>query len=120
LREQRSDNKVRIKFKIKERFNWKETSSIIVDPSNPPEVIRKAKEYMREGLRILDTKLRMLSPDKCFRVVTEIQTNTIVLIPQKELVIDDELIGSAADLYGKIVGADIAQFYSPPKRRALN
>jgi hypothetical protein len=45
----------------------------------------------------LDTKLRMLSLDECFRVVTENKTNTILLIPQKELVIDDELIGSVAD-----------------------
>ena len=117
LSEQRSDNKVRIKFEIRERFCWREASSIVVDPSNPSEVIRKAKEYMREGLRILDTKLRMLSPDECFRVVTENKTNTILLIPQKELVIDDELIGSAADLHAKRVGTDISRFYPPPKRR---
>jgi hypothetical protein len=75
---------------------------------------------MREGLRILDTKLHMLSPDECFRVVTENKTNTILLIPQKELVIDDELIGSVADLHAKRIGADISRFYPPPKRRALN
>jgi hypothetical protein len=120
LSEQRSDNKVRIKFEIRERFLWREASSIVVDPSNPSEVVRKAREYMREGLRILDTKLRMLSPDECFRVVTENKTNTILLIPQKELVIDDELIDSAADLHAKRVGADISRFYPPPKRRPLN
>ena len=60
-----------------------------------------AKGYMRNGLRVLDTKLRMLSPQECFQVVTENKTNTILLIPQKGLFIDDEDINSASGLHAK-------------------
>jgi hypothetical protein len=75
---------------------------------------------MRKGLRILDTKLRILSLDEYFRVIIENKTNTILLIPQKEVVIDNELISSVANLHAKRVSTDISRFYPPPKRRALN
>jgi hypothetical protein len=95
-------------------------SSIIADPSDPSEVIREAKESIRKGLRVLDTKLRMLAPQECFQIVTENKTNTILLIPQKELVIDDKLIKSASELHAKRVGANLSRLYPPAKRRALN
>lgn len=75
---------------------------------------------MWKGLRILNTKLRILSPDEYFRVVTENKTNTILLILQKELVIDDELIGSVFNLHVKRISIDISRFFPLLKRRALN
>jgi hypothetical protein len=62
----------------------------------------------------------MLSLNEYFRVMTENGTNTILLIPQKEVIVDNELIGSASDLHAKRVSADMSRFYPPPKRRALN
>jgi hypothetical protein len=54
---------------------------------------------MRKGLRIFDTRQRMLSPQECFQVVTENGTNTILLVPQNELVIDDKPLDSTPGIY---------------------
>ena len=91
--------------------------SIVVDLSNLSEVTYKAKKYIQNSLQILDIKLCILFSNKCFRVVTENKTNTIFLILQKELTIDNELISSASDIYTKRVGADLLQFYPILKRR---
>jgi hypothetical protein len=61
-------------------------------------VSRVAKESLRQGLRLLDTNMQLLAADDCFRAVTADGTNTIILIPQKKLNIDDHLLDSANEL----------------------
>jgi hypothetical protein len=53
---------------------------------------------MWKGFRVLDTNQRMLSPQECFQVVTQNGTNTILLIPQNELVIDDTALDFISDI----------------------
>ena len=87
-----------IRFKIRERSGWRDVQSLWVDRSDPSEVARVAKKSIRKGLRIFDTKMKLLGPDDCFEVVTADKTNTILLIPQNALDIDDRLLDSASVL----------------------
>ena len=52
---------------------------------------------MRKKFWIFDTNKRMLSPQECFQVVTQNGTNTILLIPQNELIIDDIALDFTSD-----------------------
>jgi hypothetical protein len=63
----------------------------LVDPSDPSEVKRIAIKYMRKGERmhIFDTNFRMLTPQTCFEAVTADGTNTILLIPEREIDTDN-------------------------------
>jgi hypothetical protein len=69
--------------------------SLWVDRSDPSEVIRVAKKSMRKGLRLLDTNMQLLAPEDCFEAVTVDGTNTIILIPQRDLEVDDRVLDSA-------------------------
>ena len=64
-----------IRFKIRERNGWTDVQSLWVDRSDPSEVARVAKKSIRKGLRIFDTKMKLLGPDDCFEVVTPDETN---------------------------------------------
>ena len=57
-----------------------------------------AKKSIRKELRIFDTKIKLLGPDNYFKVVTADETNTILLIPQNTLDIDDRLLDSVSVL----------------------
>jgi hypothetical protein len=48
-------------------------------------------KYMRKGERMLifDTNLRMLTPQTCFEDVTADGTNTILLIPERDIDTDN-------------------------------
>jgi hypothetical protein len=89
---------VRIRFVTKENDTWRGVQTLWVNPSNPSNVSRVAKESLRQGLRLLDTNMQLLAADDCFRAVTADGTNTIILIPQKKLNIDDHLLDSANEL----------------------
>jgi hypothetical protein len=75
----------------------------LVDPSEPSEVKRIAIKYMRKGERmhIFDTTFRKLTPQTCFADVTEDGTNTILLIPEREIDTDNlssSVSGKRSDL----------------------
>ena len=97
-REHHDLGQVCIRFKIRERSGWRDVQSLWVDRSDPSEVARVAKKSIRKGLRIFDTKMKLLGPDDCFEVVTADETNTILLIPQNALDINDRLLDSASVL----------------------
>jgi hypothetical protein len=63
----------------------------LVDPSDPSEVKRIAIKYMRKGERmhIFGTNFRMLTAQTCFEAVTADGTNTILLIPEREIDTDN-------------------------------
>jgi Protein of unknown function (DUF3723) len=108
----RSRNTVQIYFKIRERGVWRDVESLLIDPSDPSEVARVAKKNARKGLRTFDTNARLLGPDECFEAVTNDGTNTILLIPQNKLDIDEQLLDSAS-----VVGLK-AREDRQPKRQA--
>jgi len=54
---------------------------------------------MRKGVRALNTTLHLLSPWECFEVVINDRTQTILLVREDELDIDDEMFESAAKLH---------------------
>ncbi|KIW35777.1 uncharacterized protein PV06_11881, partial [Exophiala oligosperma] len=87
-----------IHFKIRENNIWRNVQSIWVDPSDPSEVMRVAKKNIRKGLRIFDTNMHLLTSDNCFEAVTTDGTNIIVLVPQRELDIDEQVLDSASVL----------------------
>lgn len=88
-------DRVCIHFKSRENKIWRVVQSLWVERSDPSEVIRVAKKNMRKGLRIFDTNMQLLAPDDCFEAVTADGTNTIVLVPQMQLEIDDQMLDSA-------------------------
>ena len=90
--------KVRIKFKFLEEGIWKDVTFRDVDPFDPSEIERMAKEYMRQGMTPFDTELRLLAPSDCFPAVVADGTNTILLVPESKISITEELRSSASDV----------------------
>jgi len=90
--------KVCIKFKAREKGVWKDTSVLEIDPFDPSEVERVAKEMVRNGMRLFDTELRLLAPQECYQEVVIDGTNTILLIPNAEMDINDEIMASASNV----------------------
>jgi hypothetical protein len=83
-------SKIRIEFKILDGEVWMTERSLLVDPSEPSEVERVAKKYMRKGMRPFDTSFNFLLPQTCFQAVTTNGTNTVFLI--KEDGINNQLV----------------------------
>jgi len=69
-----------------------------VDPSDPSEIERLAVKYMRKRIRLFDTKLNILTPADCFEAATADGSNTILLIPEAEIDINEELEYSISKL----------------------
>jgi hypothetical protein len=53
--------KIRIEYKVREGGAWRTANSLLVDRSDPSEIGRVAKKYMRkqEPIRLFDTELNM-------------------------------------------------------------
>jgi hypothetical protein len=96
------DTKVRIVFKFHERGTWRDVPVLSVDPSEPAKVESIAKN-MREKIRLFDTKLRMLAPQDCFEAVTADGINTILLIPEAEIDINNKVLASASEVRAKAI-----------------
>ena len=84
-----------IYFKIREKGAWRDVESLIVDHSDPSEVASVVKKYIRKGVRAFNTEAQLLGPEDCFEAATADGTNTILLIPENKLDIDDRLLDSA-------------------------
>lgn len=69
-----------------------------VDSSDPSEVKRLAVKYMRKRIRLFDTDFNILTPADCFEAVTAGGKNTILLIPEGEIDISEELEASVSKL----------------------
>jgi hypothetical protein len=83
---------IRIEFKIYERDVWRTDRSLLVDPSELSEVERVARKYIREKLRPFDTSFRLLVLGKYFQVVTADRTNTILVIPEDNIRVNNQLV----------------------------
>ncbi|KAF1948545.1 hypothetical protein CC80DRAFT_556251 [Byssothecium circinans] len=83
-----------ITYKIRERGAWRTSHRLDVDPSNPSEVERVAVKYMRKKMRLFDTELNILTPRDCFEAATAEGRNTILLIPEAEIYISEQLENS--------------------------
>ena len=90
-----NSGQVCIHFKMRERGIWRNVQSLWVDQADSSEVGRVAKKNVRKGLRLFDLNMHLLTPENCFEAVTEDGTNTIVLLPQNELNIDEGILDSA-------------------------
>jgi hypothetical protein len=94
--------KIQIDYQVRERGVWRTADSLLVDPSDPSEVERVAKKYMRKRIRLFDTALNILTPRGCFEAALADGTNTILLIPEAEINIDKELEASMSELASNI------------------
>lgn len=74
---------------------WRDVQSLWLDRFDPSMLIRVVKKYMRKGFRILDTNMRLLVLDDCFEAVTVDGINIIILILERDLDIDDQVLDSA-------------------------
>ena len=100
------DTQVRITFKLREREPrkrrfWRDALLLMVDPSDsfaPSKVEKAAKKYIREQPRLLNTNLCLLAAHKCYQAVIVDEIYTILLTPELEIEIDDELLISAIDV----------------------
>lgn len=86
---------VAVSFKILDNGTWRDVQTLQVDRADPSEVARVAKKSMRKGFRAMDTNMQLLAPDDCFEAATIDGTNTILLIPQADLDVDEGLVASA-------------------------
>ncbi|CAG8978002.1 hypothetical protein HYALB_00000671 [Hymenoscyphus albidus] len=86
---------IRLTYWIWERGDWRASQIMDVDSSDPSEVKRLAVKYMRKRIRLFDTDFNILTPADCFDAVTAGGKNTILLIPEGEIDISEELEASA-------------------------
>ena len=66
--------------------------SLLVDPSKLSKVEQVAKKYMRKGIRPFDTSFKLLLPRTCFQAVTTDGTNTILLIQEDDIHVNNQLV----------------------------
>jgi hypothetical protein len=88
---------VRIEFKIHERDVWRTDRSLLVDSSDPSEVERVAKKYMRKGIRPFDSSLNLLVPRTCFQAAIADGSNTILLVPENSIQVNNQLVKFVPD-----------------------
>ena len=69
-----------------------------MDPSDLSEVERVAVKYIRKQIRLFNTELNILTPADCFEASTADGSNTILLIPEAEIDISEELETSLSNL----------------------
>ena len=69
-----------------------------MDPSDLSKVERVVVKYMRKGTRLFDTELNILTLADCFEAATANGSNTILLIPEAEINISEELETSISKL----------------------
>ncbi|KAG9241126.1 hypothetical protein BJ878DRAFT_558879 [Calycina marina] len=89
---------VRIEFKIDERGIWRTVRSLLVDISDPSEVERVAKKYMRKGIRPFDSSGNVLVPRTCFQAATADGSNTILLVPENSIKVKNQLVVPASKI----------------------
>jgi hypothetical protein len=65
-----------------------------VDPSDVSEVERVAVEYVKDGFRLFSNELDILNEEDCFQRVTADGSNTICLIGEKDIDINEQLAKS--------------------------
>ena len=70
--------------------------TLSINYSNLSKVARVAKKNTRKELRTFDINAQLLGPGNYFKTVTSDEINTILLIPQSELNINDRLLDSAS------------------------
>jgi hypothetical protein len=89
-----------ITFKARERGAWKTVQELLVHSSDPSEIERIALKYMRkkEQMRVYDTDLNSLTPQMCFRAALAHQSHILLLIAERDIVINEELGASVSQL----------------------
>ena len=88
--------RIRIDFKIREQGDgpWKTAHSLLVDPSDPSEIERVAIKYMRKEIRLFNTSSKVLKPRECFAAAILNNENTIYLIPETEIHVNEQFLAS--------------------------
>lgn len=85
---------------MRERGAWRTSQILDVDPSNPSVVERVALKHMRKRIRLFDTDLNILTPQHCFEAASQGGKNTILLIPEGDIDISEDLENSVKELFG--------------------
>lgn len=85
-------SEIRIEFMIYDRDAWRTDRSLLVNSAEPSKVERVAKKYMRKGFRPFDSSFNPLVPRTCFQAVTADGTNTILLNPEHDIRINNQLL----------------------------
>jgi hypothetical protein len=93
-----------ITFKVRERGVWRTTQSLHVYSSDPSEVERIAVKYIRkrEQIRVYDSQLNILTLQMCFQATIANGSNMLLLIPEKEIDINEELEASVSRLLSEL------------------
>lgn len=95
-------------MKIKRLGIWRDMQPLKVDPFNPSDVERMMQRYIRQGMRPLNTRLGMLPAHHAFASVTGDGTNTILFLPDGELVLEGETLDAASRFHAEAVTAPVA------------
>ncbi|PSS27714.1 hypothetical protein M430DRAFT_38457 [Amorphotheca resinae ATCC 22711] len=89
-----------IMFKGRERGVWRTAHRLHVYSSDSSEVERIAVKYIRkrEQIRVYDTDLNILTPQICFQAAIANRSNMLLLIPAREIDINEELEASVSQM----------------------
>jgi hypothetical protein len=88
----KGSNLVTIYFQVFKDGHLETLHEETVDSSNPLAVEEAARQYIQKGLRPWSTDLRPLLPGKVFDSATSLGLNTIILLPEGDINIDEPLL----------------------------
>lgn len=98
-REITRNKEITIKFKVYEQDKWRISDILTVNPSEPSEVERVAKKYIRKSLTLYDSSLRVIRPSQCFSAATEDRINMILLMAKETSKVDGRLVASVSGMF---------------------
>ncbi len=95
---------MRITFKIRENGAWRTDQSLLVDYLNRTKIEKLAVEYMRreQKMRLYDTDLNILNPKACFKAAIANKRGILLVIPGREIDINEELQTSVSQLLSDV------------------
>ena len=108
-----TSNKVCIKMKIKHQGAWRDMQPLMVDPSNTSVLERAIDRYLRDGIRPLNTQLGILPSRHCFASITGDGTNTVLLLPDRELILEGEMVEDASRFHAEATAQPVAGHKRP-------
>jgi hypothetical protein len=106
-------NKVCIKMKIKHQGTWRDMQPLMVDPRNTSVLERAIDRYLREWIRPLNTHLGILPSRHCFASLTGDGTNTVLLLPDGELILEGETVEDASRFHAEATAQPMAGHKRP-------
>ena len=86
---------------------------LMVDPCNTSILKRAIDRYLQEGIRPLNIRLGILPSRHCFASIIGDGTNTVLLLPDGELIREGKTIEDASRFHAEAPAQSVAGYKRP-------